>query len=131
MVLGEGPAWGDESSEGMTSMVAALEQYGDGQEPDTYFAFGYAQAQATHQVLEAAVENGDLSHEGILEAMESIDVFEYGGLFGDYEWGAAEDRNPPRATTISAVDIEGSPTGLTPVVTEYESEAAAAYEFDE
>src|SRR5690606_16172965 len=52
LVLSEGVNWGDTSVPGMAQMVEDLETYGDGQEPDPYFAFGYNQARAVHQVLE-------------------------------------------------------------------------------
>lgn len=127
----EGPAWGDESVPGMVQIIEAMEEFAPEQEPDIYFTFGYAEAWAAHQLLEAAVENGDLSHEGIIEAMNGLDGLDFGGLLGDYEYGPPEDRNPPRASTIAAVDIAGSPTGLTPLVTEYLSDAAESFSFDE
>jgi ABC-type branched-subunit amino acid transport system substrate-binding protein len=127
--LSEGGDWGDESIPGMADMLAAMEAHTPEQEPDIYFAFGYNQARAVHQVLEAAVENGDLSHEGIIEAMNGIDELTFDGLLGDYGWGAPEDRDPPRATTIFDVDLT-TPTGLKVNTPEYESDAAAAFEFE-
>ncbi|HEX9992305.1 MAG TPA: ABC transporter substrate-binding protein [Acidimicrobiales bacterium] len=128
-VVAEGTEWGDESVPGMADMIARQEQYAPDQGPDYYFAFGYNQAQAVVQVLEAAVENGDLSREGIIEAMNSLDTLTFDGLSGDYEWGAPEDRNPPRASTIFEVDPE-KPFGLGVVARDYESEAADAFEFE-
>ncbi|MFZ6004652.1 MAG: ABC transporter substrate-binding protein [Actinomycetota bacterium] len=127
-VMSEGPNWGDTSVEGMVEMTEAMAEFAPDQVPDPYFAFGYNQAKAVAQVLEAAVENGDLSHEGIIEAMNGIETLTFGGLLGDYGWGAPEDRNPPRTTTIFKVDI-ASPTGLTAEVVEYTSEAAEKFEF--
>ena len=128
-ILSEGPNWGDESFPGMVEMTAAMAEHAPEQVPDPYFAFGYNQAKAVAQVLEAAVANGDLSHAGIIEAMNSLEELTFGDLLGDYEWGAPEDRNPPRSTTIFRVDLT-SPTGLTAEVVEYETEAAAEYEFE-
>jgi len=128
-LLSEGADWGDESVEGMSEMIAAMEEFTPDQEPDTYFAFGYLQASAVAQVLEAAVENGDLSHEGIIEAMNSLEELDFGGLSGTYGYGPPEDRNPPRASTIYKVDLT-SPTGLTAEVLDYESEASEAFEFE-
>lgn len=130
VLLTEGPAWGDTSVKGMVDIMEALATYGGGQQPDLYFTFGYTQARAVHQVLEAAVAAGDLSHEGIVEALDGIELFEFDGLVGDYRWGPPEDRDPPRATTIAKVDIAGSPLGYTPLVTGYTSEAAEAFEFE-
>jgi ABC-type branched-subunit amino acid transport system substrate-binding protein len=128
-VVAEGTEWGDESVPGMADMIARQEQYAPDQEPDYYFAFGYNQAQAVVQVLEAAVANGDLSREGIVEAMNSIDTLTFDGLSGDYAWGPPEERDPPRASTIFEVDPE-KPFGLGVVARDYESEAADAFQFE-
>ena len=101
VLASEGPEWGDTSVPGMAQM---LEDAPADQAPDIYFTFGYAQARAVHQVLEAAVAAGDLSREGIVEAMNSIEVLTFDGLTGDYPYGTPEDRDPPWASTIFAVD---------------------------
>ena len=128
-VLSEGGNWGDESIPGMTTMIADLEQYGGEQGPDPYFAFGYAQAMAVHQILEKAVEMGDLSREGILAAIQEVESLSFDDLLGDYTYGPVEERDPPRTNTIFAFD-PAAPTGLTAVVTGYESDAAGSFEFD-
>lgn len=128
-VLSEGANWGDESVPGMAQMVADLEEYGDGQEPDPYFAFGYNQARAVHQVLEKAVEMGDLSKEGIKAAMGELGTITFDGLLGDYEYGSGPaDRNPPRTSTIFQFDAD-APTGLTSVTDSFASEAAESFDF--
>ena len=83
---------------------------------------------AVEVVLEVAVENGDLSREGIIEAMNSIDELTFDGLFGDYAWGAPEDRDPPRASSIFRVNPD-RPIGLELVVAEHEAPYAADFEF--
>jgi ABC-type branched-subunit amino acid transport system substrate-binding protein len=126
VLAGEGTEWGDTSVPGMAQM---LEDAGPDQEPDIYFAFGYNQARAVHQVLEAAVAAGDLSREGIVEAMNSIEELTFDGLTGDYGWGAPEDRVPPRASTIFSVDPE-APAGLAVLERDIVSPAAEAFEFE-
>lgn len=132
LLVGEGPEWGDESVSGMARMLEDVEQYMPDQEPDIYFAFGYAQAWATAQLLEQAVEDGDLSRDGMLAALESLDTLEFGGLFGDYSYGAGggvENRNPPRVSTIFEID-PAAPGGLSAIDTNFTSDAAEAYEFE-
>jgi ABC-type branched-subunit amino acid transport system substrate-binding protein len=124
----EGPAWGDESVEGMVELIEDQEKYFPDQAPDQYYAFGYAEAKAVVEVLEKAVELGDLSREGIIEAMNSIETLEVGGLLGDYEYGPPEDRNPPRTNTIAKINA-AMPVGLELIDDGRESEAAKAYEF--
>lgn len=68
-----------------------------------YFVFGYAQAKGVHALLEQAVENGDLSRDGILKAVEEINV-NYDGLLGDYKYGKIADREPSRDAVIFKVN---------------------------
>jgi ABC-type branched-subunit amino acid transport system substrate-binding protein len=126
--VSEGPEYGDDSVPGMSELLRIQETYAPDQAPDIYFNFGYLESKAVHQVLEAAVENGDLSREGIIEAMNSIDEFSFDGLFGDYGWGEPEDRDPPRSSSIFEVD-SSKDIGLGLVVAEHEAPAAADFEF--
>jgi ABC-type branched-subunit amino acid transport system substrate-binding protein len=129
LLMSEGPEWGDTSSEGMAQMLEDLEQYAPDQGPDIYFAFGYAQAWSMAQILERAVELGDLSREGILEAMETVGTISTGGLLGDYEYGTPEERQPPRASRVFRVNPD-IPGGLEAVSDVFTSEAAEAFEFE-
>jgi len=127
--LGFGPAWGDESVPGMAKMIADVRQYSPGQEPDTYFPFGYSQAWAMDQILEKAVKNGDLSKAGITKASNQIGTLKFDGLSGDFKYGkSASDRNPPRLTTI-AKPAPGQPNGLQIVALNITSDAAKKVKF--
>lgn len=125
VLASEGTEWGDTSVPGMAQM---LEDAPADQAPDIYFAFGYSQARAVHQVLEAAVAAGDLSREGIVAAMNGIDELTFDGLTGDYPYGPPEDRDPPRTSTIFAVD-PAAPGGLAVLEADVASEVAANLEF--
>jgi ABC-type branched-subunit amino acid transport system substrate-binding protein len=126
--VSEGPEYGDEAAPGMSELLRIQETYAPDQAPDVYFNFGYNEAKAVHQVLEQAVEMGDLSHDGIIEAMNSIDALEFEGLLGEYGWGAPEDRNPPRANSIFEVD-PNKPIGLGLIVAEHQAPFAEDFEF--
>jgi ABC-type branched-subunit amino acid transport system substrate-binding protein len=126
--VAEGPEYGDESVPGMSELIRIQETYTPDQEPDVYFNFGYNEAKAVHQVLEQAVENGDLSREGIVEAMNSIEELEFDGVLGEYGWGGPDDRDPPRASSIFEVDAS-KPIGLGLIVAEHEAPFAADFEF--
>ncbi len=126
----QGFQWGDESDPAMAGMLEDVEQYRPDQVPDIYFVFGYVQARAVTEVLEAAVENGDLSREGIVEARTGPDTLTEDSLLGTYEWGPPEDRNPPRVSTIFQVNPD-APAGLEALSEEnFSSEAAEAFEFE-
>ncbi len=127
-VAASGQEWGDPNSADMTAMVERVAKYKPDQAPSYYFTFGYIQAWATHQVLEVAVANGDLSRDGIITAMNGLDELNFGDLGPAYACGAPEDRDPPRFTTIFAVDLE-KPFALRALAPDITSDAAAAYEF--
>jgi ABC-type branched-subunit amino acid transport system substrate-binding protein len=128
LLAAEGTEWGDESVEGMAQMIEHQTAYAPDQAPDIYFTFGYAEAWAVHQLLEKAVELGDLSRDGIVNAMNELEQLEFGELFGTYPYGAPEDRDPPRRSTIFSVD-PAAPGGLRAMEKGIESDAAKAYEF--
>lgn len=130
LLMAEGPQWGDTSSEGMAQMLDDIAAYAPNQQPNIYFAFGYAQAWAAAQVLEKAVELGDLSPEGIIDASTQVGTLTFGGLLGDYVYGPVEDRDPPRGTTVNKVDPASAATGfLVAAETDLISELAKSYEF--
>ncbi|RZQ65134.1 ABC transporter substrate-binding protein [Amycolatopsis suaedae] len=127
-IVSEGTEWGDASVPGMRDMVARATQFAPQQQPDYYFAFGYNQARAMGAVLEKAVQLGNLSREGILEASKQVGTVTFDGLAGDYAYGAAADRNPPRSSTLFSID-PAKPFGLAKLKYNFSSEAARAYEF--
>ena len=128
LIAAEGTEWGDTSVPGMQAMVDRLGKFAPQQQPDYYFAFGYNQGRAMTELLEKAVERGDLSREGLLAASRELGAVTFDGLSGDYQYGAAESRNPPRTTTIFKVD-PAKPFGLATVKYNFTSDAAGAYEF--
>lgn len=127
-IVSEGTEWGDAKVRGMKDMVAQVERFKPDQKPDYYFSFGYVQARAMAAVLEKAVENSDLSRAGILKASEALRAVSFDGLTGDYTYGPADKRNPPRSSTIFEVDPD-KPNGLGTLEYQIESDAAKAYEF--
>lgn len=111
ILASEGTEWGDQSVKGMKDLVDRVAKYAPSQTPDTYFAFGYLQAWAVTQILEKAVSLGDLSHQGIINAMEKVGTLTFDGLSGDYKYGPAEQRDPPRTSTIFKIN-PAKPVGL-------------------
>lgn len=125
LIAAEGTEWGDESVPGMAEMVGALEQYTPEQEPDYYFGFGYVQAETVVALLEKAVELGDLSREGIQNALVELGTVTHDGLSGEYTYG--EERVPPRSTTI--FQIQGDrPFGVANLERDYQAEFAEDFE---
>lgn len=128
-IVATGPEWGDESHPGVTALMDRLERYRPDQEPDYYFSFGYYQATAVHQVLERAVERGDLSREGIVEAMNSLEVLDFGGVIGEYTFGPPEERDPSRQSTMFRINAD-KPFALEAMEVNFTSDAAQAFEIE-
>ncbi len=106
----EGPTWGDTSVPGMAKLVDAARRANV--MPDANVMFGYIQSMAVRRVLERAVAHRDLSRASVLNATGELGRVSFEGLVGDYSYGVrAIDRDPPRATTIFAVD-PSAPGGL-------------------
>lgn len=125
----EGPEWGDQSVPGMKQLLEDTAKYAPDQAPDIYYLFGYVQAWSMAQVLERAVQLGDLSRKGIVEAMNSVGTLKTGGLFPDYDYGPPEDRKFPRAGRIFRVDAAEA-SGLKAVTDLIASEAAEKFEVE-
>lgn len=122
--------WGDtsEGCEGMAEMLTNLETYASDQVPDYYFAFGYTQARIFHQILERAVANDDLTREGVVEAFESLENVDMGGLLNPISYGPdCEDKIPASASGIFEVDPE-LPIGLGRIAV-VDSDAVADFPF--
>lgn len=128
VLVGDGTSWGDTSVPGMAQLLADLHKYEPKQAPDPYFVLGYNQAQAAVQVLEQAVKRGDLSRAGMITAVNSLPALAFDGLMGDYVYGAADKRNPPRVNTIFAVD-PSAPTGTSVRDKSVQSPAASQFQF--
>lgn len=130
LVASEGPNYGDESVPGMADLLRIKETYAPADQPaDVYFNFGYLQGIAVTALLEKAVELGDLSHDGILNALEELGTVSFDGLSGDYTYGPAADRVPPTKSSIFKVD-PASPTGLSLVEGAGDIEAPFAKDFE-
>ena len=62
------------------------------------------------------------------QGLEELGTIRFDGLSGDYEYGPAEERSPPRTSTIFKVDPD-KPFGLGTLEYQYESDAAEKFEF--
>jgi len=113
----------------VTEVLRAQEKYTPQQVGDFYFMAGWVFAKSLHAVLEQAATSGDLSRAGIAKALTSLGAVDMGGLAGNYRYGAAETREPPRATNILAID-PATLGGYALVERGYEAAAAKAMVFE-
>jgi hypothetical protein len=109
------PDFNDTSSPGMVAFNERFTTYGDG-DPSSFHLSGYFQQISVQALLEKAVELGDLSRDGIAEAMKQLGEVDTEGLTAEnYVYGAPEDRVPTSATRIFQFDAENPPNLLVEV----------------
>ena len=91
---------------------------------------GWIWSYALKAALEAAVDNGDLTRAGLLEAATSLETVDYEGMLpeaaGNYTGDPGEAAF--RQSLISQID-EAAPTGVSVVEDLFASETAESYEF--
>jgi len=112
-------AWGDTKvgCEGMKELLDNHKKFGGDQPPDYYFIFGYTQARVVHQILEKAVEMGDLTRAGVVKAFESLKNVNMGGLLNPISYGpTCQEKIPATGSTIWRID-PAQPIALANVAT--------------
>jgi hypothetical protein len=124
VVVTEGPSWGDGSVPALREMDRIRVTYSPASPPDSWFRYGYLQAEAVTALLEKAVARGDLSRDGISAALRSLGKVSFGGIAGAYRYGRGVDRVAPSVSSISRVDPD-APDGLTVVDRSVESPSSA------
>jgi ABC-type branched-subunit amino acid transport system substrate-binding protein len=126
-VLGYEAQWGDTNTPGMAKFLSDTQTYGSGQIPDYYYMYGYALAKVEAAILKKAIESGDLSRQGILNAKLNLGTVDLGGLLPSVTYSSS--LGPvSRKTNISVVDptVEGF---LKPKSSFFESDAAKNMKF--
>ncbi|WP_156760072.1 ABC transporter substrate-binding protein [Microbacterium karelineae] len=103
----------DTSIEGIRLLTEQLSET-----PTTQNVYGFMQAITATTILEKAVELGDLSGSGLIEAMAALDEIDYLGLNGPMTYGPAPDRMQPDTSAIFAYDPE-APGSLRALATMY------------
>lgn len=79
------PYWGEES-EGMKSFLAAHEKYGKDVKKDWYVLLSYAQGLAALEVAKRAIEAGDITREGYLKQLHTMEGWTGDGLLPAINW---------------------------------------------
>jgi ABC-type branched-subunit amino acid transport system substrate-binding protein len=126
-VLGYEAQWGDTNTPGMQKFLDDTKTYGSGQIPDYYYMYGYALAKVEAAILKKAIESGDLSRQGILNAKLNLGNVDLGGLLPSVDY--TPSLGPvSRKTNISVVDPT-VPGFLKPKSSFFESDAAKNMKF--
>lgn len=120
-IVADGATWGrpggsgDDAGAGMRDLLAARDAHApEIAEGDPWFLQGYLQAMAVHQVLESAIDRGDLTQTGILLAANDTPQLDFAGLAAPYTFGAPERRDPSRTTVLVRPGVPGDDVTVTP-----------------
>lgn len=117
LITGPGNKLDDTSVPGIKVIKDAI-----GDDPVTLqYVYGYIQAVATTTVLEKAIENGDLSNEGIRKTIETMgEISDFQGLQAPLKLG--ETRTLPQGTTLYKYNpTDENPYGLEAIEVLYEA----------
>jgi len=128
-VITQGATWGDTSIPGMAQLLQDIPKYASDQKPDGYFSFGYGGAYVTHAILKKAMENKDLTRDGLFKAFESLKNVDLGGLYPAVSYGSSpNERVPSRDSIVYQIDPQ-SPAGLKALVPSFTGTAAKQSQF--
>ncbi len=101
-------------------------------EPSDGYTAGWAWSYPMKAALEAAAENGDLTREGLVNAVTSLETVDYEGMLPENAGNYAGEPNDAvfRQSVISEVDPD-APTGVSVAKDLYTGPSAEGYEFTE
>lgn len=128
-LVSQGATWGDTSQPGMAQMLKDVAKYAPTQKPDGFFQFGYTESKITYAILKKALDNNDVTRDGLLTAFESLKNIDLGGLLPAVTYGSApNDRVPTRDNIVFAIDPT-QPTGVKPLGPDFTGGAAKQSQF--
>ena len=128
-LVSQGATWGDTSQPGMAQMLNDVAKYAPDQKPDGFFQFGYTESKITYEILKKALDNNDITRDGLLKAFESLKSVDLGGLLPPVTYGSSpNERVPTRDSIIFAIDPT-QPTGIKPLSSDFTGGAAKQSQF--
>ena len=128
-LVSQGATWGDTSQPGMAQMLNDVAKYAPAQKPDGFFQFGYTESKITYEILKKALDNNDITRDGLLTAFESLKSVDLGGLLPPVTYGSSpNERVPTRDNIVFAIDPT-QPTGVKPLSSDFTGGAAQQSQF--
>ncbi|HEX2909558.1 MAG TPA: ABC transporter substrate-binding protein [Chloroflexia bacterium] len=125
--VSKGTSWGDPNVPGWAPMLSALAKYVPDQKPSNWYSFGWIQAIITANILAKALEQGDISRDGLFKALESSKNIDLAGLLPNASYGSTPDeRIPSRETTVFRLDT-AAPDGTVVVDKSFASDLAKSF----
>ncbi len=128
-VVAQGATWGDTSVPAMAQMLQDVAKYFPNQKPDGYFEFGYAESEITYAILKKALDNKDITRDGLFKAFESLKTVNLGGLYPPVTYGSSPNqRVPTRDSVVYQVDPT-APADVKPLTPDFTGTAAMQSQF--
>src|SRR5436309_4425227 len=128
-VVSQGATWGDTSKPGMKQMLDDVTKYAPDQKPDGFFEFGYTESKITYAILKKALDNNDITRDGLLKAFESLHNVDLGGLLPPVNYGSSPNqRVPSRASVILPIDPT-QPAGIKALSSDFTGGAGMQSQF--
>ncbi len=128
-LVSQGANWGDTSVPGMAQMMSDVQKYAPDQKPDSYFEFGYTESKITYAILKKALDNNDITRDGLFNAFESLHNVDLGGLLPPVTYGSSPNqRVPSRDSVIFAIDPT-QPAGIKALSSDFTGGAAMQSQF--
>jgi ABC-type branched-subunit amino acid transport system substrate-binding protein len=114
--------WGDTAASGMRQLVTDHAEYSAKLPPSIYFTLAYAQGQVQAAILRKAIQSGDLTRAGILNAKQNLGTVDLRGIAPNVSY-APQPGPPTRKSLITRID-PAVPGFLKAVATDHGSEVA-------
>ena len=128
-LVSQGATWGDTSQPGMAQMLNDVAKYAPNQKPDGFFQFGYTESKITYEILKKALDNNDITRDGLLTAFESLKSVDLGGLLPPVTYGSSPNERVPTRDSIVFVIDPTQPTGVKPLSADFTGGAAQQSQF--
>jgi ABC-type branched-subunit amino acid transport system substrate-binding protein len=94
LLLSDVTEYGNEDAPGMQELMDAHEKFDESTSPGPNYVWAWTNVSLIEGVLTKAVENGDVSREGLIKAMNEITEFDTGGIQFSPTWGPPAQRKP-------------------------------------
>jgi ABC-type branched-subunit amino acid transport system substrate-binding protein len=128
-LVSQGASWGDTSVPGMAQMLKDVAKYAPDQKPDGYFEFGYTESEITYAILKKALDNNDITRDGLFTAFESLKNVDLRGLLPPVTFGSSpNERVPTRDSVVFAIDPT-QPAGIKALSGDFTGDAAKQSQF--
>ena len=132
--------WGIGDSPGMQDLISTMREYAPDNIADDVYIISWIEGLIAQQVIENAIDNGDISRAGMVASANEITV-DLQGLAPDQNWGVEPNEAIVRGTFLYDIDLaaftpdgtvsdDNANRGFTLIEGDYVSPTAAAWTYE-